>query len=194
MDFVAVEMEAAGLDLRYVEQPVDQTRQMLGAPPHHLDGVEAPRRQPRIALEQLGIAEDRVERRAQLVAQADHVPALGLAGGFCRLLGLLQLGVGALVRLDLIHQQVGLPSGFLLGNAAAVLGEHEQPGGDAGDDGQDEEHRPQGRFDDVLGGIGAERHLEINKRQHRPDHAREQEQQAEVAPHIGFERADQLVG
>ena len=64
------------------------------------------------------------------------------------LLGLLQLGVGALVRLDLVHQQVGLPAGLLLGDAAAVLRQHEQPGGDAGDDGEDEEDGPQRRLED----------------------------------------------
>ena len=75
---------------------------MLGAAADHLDRVDPARRHVGVALEQLRIAEDGVERRAQLVAQADDVPALRLAGGFRHLLGLLQLGVGALVRLDLV--------------------------------------------------------------------------------------------
>ena len=70
----------------------------------------------------------------------DDMAALGLARRFRDLLGLLQLGVGALVRLDLVHQQIGLPARLLLGDAAAVLRQHEQPGGDAGDDGENEEH------------------------------------------------------
>ena len=65
---VAVEMEAAGFDLRDVEQPVDQAGQVLGAPAHDLDGVDPPRRKLRVALQQLRVAEDGVERRAQLVA------------------------------------------------------------------------------------------------------------------------------
>ena len=41
--------------------------------------------------------------------------ALGVARRFRKLLGLLQLGVGALVSLDLVHQQVGLPAALLFG-------------------------------------------------------------------------------
>ena len=44
---VALELEAAGFDLRDVEQPVDQSRQVLGAAAHDLDGVDPPRRNAR---------------------------------------------------------------------------------------------------------------------------------------------------
>ena len=142
MHLVAVEMEAAGFDLRYVEQAVDETGQMLGAAAHDLDGIHPARGKSGVAFEQLGIAEDGIERRAQFVTQAHDVPALGLAGRFRDLFRLLQLGVGALVRLDLVHQEVGLPSRLLLSDAAAVLRQHEQPGGNAGDDGEDEENGP----------------------------------------------------
>ena len=116
-----------------------------------------------VAFEQLRVAEDGIERRAQFVAQAHDVPALGLAGGFRDLLGLLQLGVGALVRVDLVHQQVGLAARFLLGDAPAVLRQHEQPGGDAGDDGEDEEDSPQRRLEELLGRVVIERDLEVDQ-------------------------------
>ena len=114
--------------------------------------------------------------------------ALGVARRFGQFLGLLQLGVGALVRLDLVHQQVGLPARLLLGDAAAVLRENEQPGGDAGDDREDEEHGPQRRLQDRLGRVGIERDLEIDERQHRADDAAEKQQHAEIAPDVGIER------
>ena len=101
-------------------------------------GVEA-----RILLQQLRVAADRVQRRAQLVAQAHHVAALGEVGGFGDFLGALQLGVGALVRVDFLDQQRGLPPRLRLRRAAALLRQHEQPGHHADDDGEREEHLPQ---------------------------------------------------
>ena len=70
-----------------------------------LIAVIAPGGHAGVALEHLRIAEDGVERRAHLMAEADDVAALGAVGGLGDFLGLLQLGVGALVRLDLVHQQ-----------------------------------------------------------------------------------------
>ena len=67
MHLVAAEVKAAGFDLRYVEQPVDQPRKMLGAPAHHLDGVNPSRGKVRIPLQQLRISEDRIQRGAQLM-------------------------------------------------------------------------------------------------------------------------------
>ena len=120
--------------------------------------------------------------------------ALGVARRFRKLLGLLQLGIGALVGLDLVHQQIGLPAALLLGDATAVLGEHEQPGGDAGDDGENEKHRPQRRFQDRLGRVGIERNLKVDKRQHRADHAAEEEEHPEISADIGIERRRDPVG
>ena len=65
---VAAEVKASRFDLRYVEQPVDQPGQVLRAPAHDLDGVDPPRRKLRVAFQQLRVAEDGIERRAQLVA------------------------------------------------------------------------------------------------------------------------------
>jgi hypothetical protein len=47
------------------------------------------------------------------------------------------------VSVDFLHQQGGLSSGFRLRRAAALLGQHEQPGYHANDDGQREEHLPE---------------------------------------------------
>ena len=96
----------------------------------------------RIALEELRVAENGVERRPQFVAEADDMAALGLIGRFGRLLGFLQFGVGALMRLDFVHQQIGLTARLFLGDAAAFLRENEQPRGHAGDDDEDEENGP----------------------------------------------------
>ena len=53
MDLVAVEMKAAGFDLGNVQQTVDQAGQVLGAAADDLDRLGAPRRNARVALEQL---------------------------------------------------------------------------------------------------------------------------------------------
>ena len=103
-----------------------------------------------VPLQHAGVTENGVERRAQFVAQADEIAALGHVGGFRHLLGSLQLGVGALVRVDFLHQQVGLALCFLLGHAPALVRQHEQPGRDADDDGQDDEHDPQRRLSTTL--------------------------------------------
>ena len=143
-----------------------------------------------IALENLGVADHGIERRAQLVAQSDDVAALRLAGGFRRFLGLLQLGVGALVRLDLLHQQFGLALGLLLGDAAALVHQHEDPGRDRGDDRQDEEHRPQRRFEDVLLHVRFERDLEIDEGEHGADDRGEQQEHADILADVGVHRLD----
>ena len=73
-----------GLDLGDVEQAVDQAGQMLGAAPDHAHAVLSRRRDRLVALEDLGIAEHGVERRAQFVAEPDDIAALGEVGGLRR--------------------------------------------------------------------------------------------------------------
>ncbi len=103
-----------------------------------LHGLLAVRRHAASSLHQLRIAEDAVERRAQLVADGADVAALGLVG----LLGArwpsaaawpLQRFVGLPVRVDLAHQQVRLPVRFLLRHLPALVRQHQPPGDDAGD-------------------------------------------------------------
>src|SRR5262252_987014 len=163
---------------------------MLRAPADHLYCLDATRRNSSVTFEELRIAEDGVERCAQLMAQADHVPALRLAGCLGDLLGLLQLGVGALVRLDLVHQEIGLPPRLLLGDPATVLRQDEQPGGHAGNDGQDEEDAPERRFQNGFGRVRIKRDLEIDQREHGADDAAEQKQHAKIASDIAVEWAN----
>ena len=126
---VAVEPQQAVLDLRDVEQAVDEARHVLGAAPDHADRVV--RRAGDAALQQLRVAEDRIERRAHLVAHADDVARLRDVRGFGGFLRLLQRCVGALVRFDFLHQHGGLARGFRLGGAPALVREHDAPGHDA---------------------------------------------------------------
>ena len=171
LHFVAAQVKPPGLDLRDIEQSVDQSGQMLGAAPHYPDGIESRLRDGGIALEELRIAEDGVEWGAQLMAQADDMTAFCRAGRFGHFLGFLQLGVGALVRLDLVHQQIGLPARLLFGYAAAFLRENEQPGGYARDDDQNEENGPQRRYQDFARSFHVECDQKIDQRQNGADHA-----------------------
>ena len=61
------------------------------------------------------------------MAQPHDIAALGEVGGFGDFLGALQLGVGALVRVDFLDQQRGLAPRLGFGGAAALLRQHEQP-------------------------------------------------------------------
>ena len=81
-----------------------------------------------VALQQLSVAEDGVQRRAQLVADADDEPGFREVGRLGHLLGLLQLRVGAPVRGDLGQQEVGLAADLLLRHAAAFPHQRQQPG------------------------------------------------------------------
>ena len=103
-DFAGLQIELADLDLGHVEQAVDQRQQVRAAAQNGRQGVLLLRRGGGIALQNLGVAEHAVERRAQLVGQAGDVATLGRVGGFGGFLGFLQLLVGALVRFDFLHQ------------------------------------------------------------------------------------------
>ena len=140
---VARQIQPPRLDLGDVQNAVDQAGEVIGAAADDADLVARLGVERRVLLQELGIAADRVQRRAQLVAQAHHVAALGEVGGFGDLLGALELGVGALVRVDLLDQQRGLPPRLGLGGAAALLRQHEQPGDHADDDAEREEHLPE---------------------------------------------------
>ena len=122
---------------------------MLGAAPHHFHGINSAAWQSRVALQNLRVAENGIQRRAQFMAQAHDMTALRFIGGFSNFLGALKLRIGTLVRLDFTHQQVGLAKGFLLRDAPALLRQHEEPSADTSDDAQDEKNRPQRRLEPV---------------------------------------------
>ena len=142
-NLVARQIQPAGLDLRDIENAVDQPGQMIGAAADHAHLVARLGLQARVLLQQLGVAGDGIQRRAQFMAQSDDISALREIGGLGDLLGALQFGVGALVRVDFLDQQRGLPPGFRFRRAPALLRQHEQPRDDADDDGQREEHLPE---------------------------------------------------
>src|SRR3546814_6654589 len=82
----------------------------------------------RVALDQLRIARNDVERRPYFTADPDDIAALGEVGGFGHLLGALQLDIGLAVRLDLLDQHDRLAVALLLGRALVLAGQHEIPG------------------------------------------------------------------
>ena len=129
-----VQRELAGLDAGDVQRAFDQAQQVLAAAADHAHRLLAVRRQRRVLVEQLGVAEDAVERRAQLVADGRDVARLGLVGGLGGtpsqvrgVLGALQLFVGLAVRGDLLHQRLGLAVRLLLRDAAAGLRQDQPP-------------------------------------------------------------------
>ena len=67
------------------------------------------------------------------MADGGDVAALGLVGLLGDLAGFLQGLVGALVRFDFLHQQLGLAVRFLLRHLPALLGQHHPPGAYAGE-------------------------------------------------------------
>ena len=131
-----VERELAAFDARDVQRAFDQREQMLAAALDDADGLPAVRRDGRVFAHELRVAQDAVERRAQLVADGADVAALGLVGVFGQALGLLQRFVGLAVRVDLLHEQMGLPVGLFLGHLPAFVRQHHPPGHQTGNDQQ----------------------------------------------------------
>src|SRR6185503_14686054 len=80
-------------DARQVEDLVDQVQEVLAALDHVVDALAVPLRQrlALVALQQLGKAENRVERRAQLVAHRRQELALGRVRGLGGVVGATQL-------------------------------------------------------------------------------------------------------
>ena len=156
---------------------------MVGAAADHAHLIARFGAQAGILFQQLRIAGDGVERRAQFMTEAYHIAALGEVGRFSDFLGALQLGVGALVRVDFLDQQRGLPPRFRLRRAPALLRQHEQPGHDADDDGQREEHFPE-HVRQQIGGMLGRRGLQIDQCECQPDQARGYREHAEILPEL----------
>jgi len=97
-----LEAQLAGLDAGDVERALDQRQQVVAAAPDHRDGLAPVGRHRGVFLEQLRVAEDAVQGRAQLVADGRDVAALGAVRELGLVhhllglqLGLLQLRIGA---------------------------------------------------------------------------------------------------
>ncbi len=193
LHLVAVEPQQAVLDARNVQQPVDEVRQMLGAAADDPYGVLG--RRAGVALHELGVAGYRVQRRADLVTDAHQVARLRHVGRLGDFLGPLQGRVGALMGLDLLHQHVGLVRGFLFRGAAALMGEHDDPGRDPGEHQQAQEDHPQCRADDVaFGYAGVAAVLVVDERKQQPIGKREAEQQTDELPARVFSASAQRPG
>src|SRR3546814_5315055 len=95
-DAVAFDAQRSILDPRDVEQTVDQVDEVARTAPDDLDRVFD--MLGRVALDQLRIARNDVERRPYFMADPDDIAALGEVGGFGHLLGALQLDIGLAVR------------------------------------------------------------------------------------------------
>jgi hypothetical protein len=87
-----LDLDLARLDLREVEHVVDELEQVHAALGDRVERLELGRGHRAVALEQLGVAEHAVERRAQLVAHAREELALRARRRLGRFLGVAQLG------------------------------------------------------------------------------------------------------
>ena len=96
------------------------------------------------AQQDLRIAQDAVEGRAQLVRHTGHVARLGLTRVLGHLLGALQRGVGALVGVDFLLQQLGLSLRFVVRHAPAFVGQHQPPGPHRGQESKQRKHLDKG--------------------------------------------------
>ena len=110
---------------------------MFGAAADDLGGFDG--RDVVAALHQLRIAVDAVERRADFVADADEIAALGGIGGFGGFLRLLQFRAGDVMGDHLLHQLLHMMLAFLHRGAAALVGEDDHPGDDPADEREEEE-------------------------------------------------------
>ena len=138
-----VEGELAGFDARDVQRALDEREQMLAAAADHVHSLLAVGGNLGVLAHQLRVAQDGVERRANLVADGADVAALGLVGLLGRLLRLLghaarglQGLVGLAVQFDLAHQQARLAVRLLLRHLTALVRQHQPPRNDARDDQQ----------------------------------------------------------
>ena len=135
-----LEGELAPFDPGNVQRAFDQGQQMLATFLDHPDRIAPLRRDRIVAIENLGVAENTVQRCAQLMADRGHITAFRSVGALSQLLGTLQGQVGALVRLDLLHQQARLAIGLLLRHLPALVGQYHPPGAHPTDQEQHHEY------------------------------------------------------
>ena len=108
LDRLQVQLHLARLDLGQIQHVVDQPQQMLAG---NMNLFQI-RDQFNVAIvhgllgQQLAVTNDRVQRRAQLVAHIGQKHALGVIGGIRRFPGLFQLRTFALKRQLLRQQQL----------------------------------------------------------------------------------------
>ena len=91
VEFGRLQPHPAGLDLRHLEHVVDQGQQMLTAAIDDAETLPGSRTEGCIPEHQLGIAENGVQRSADLMRHARQKDALGLVGRVRRVPGARQL-------------------------------------------------------------------------------------------------------
>ena len=143
-NLIAVQVQAASLDLGNIQQPLYQIGEVLTAAANDAEGFLAVGGNGLVVFHQLGIAEDGIERGTEFVTDPRQVATFRPVGGLRLFLCLLKSLVGPFVGDDLFHQEAVLATGLFLGDYPAFMGEHEQPADHAGHDHQNEEHLPQG--------------------------------------------------
>ena len=109
------QVELSRLDLREVEDLVEDRQQRLARCPHRLDIGLLFQVDPR-GEQEVRHAENAVQRRADLVADGGQEAGLGLVGGLGLAPGLREFGLGEAAVGDVATHPLGLPS------QAAVLG------------------------------------------------------------------------
>ena len=152
---VARQIEPARLDLGNVQNAVDQPRQMIGAAADHAHLVARFYGEAGILFQQLRIAGDGVQRRAQFVAQADHIAASwrGWPDSATSLARCNSASVRLCASISRIRSAV-CRRVFPPRRAAALLRQHEQPRHHADDDGQREEYPFQSTSDSAKPSTG----------------------------------------
>ncbi len=95
--------QLAGFDTREIERIVDQRQQMLAATVDHFDRVALTLVLAAVAQQNLRIAEDAVQRRAQFMAHVREEFALGPVGGFGQVPGLPLLSGVALGQIGVVQ-------------------------------------------------------------------------------------------
>ncbi len=100
-----IQRDAPGLDFRQIQHLIDERQQMLAAALNNRQTLPRLRRQIRRMRQQLGKAENRVERGAEFVAHIGEKRAFGVIGGIGLARGFLQLRVrGGQIAGALIHK------------------------------------------------------------------------------------------
>ena len=140
----ALQLQSARLDACEIEQTIDQAEHVLATLVDggqrlawvHVGGA--------VLQQNLRIAEDAVERCAQLVRDAGDVAGLGDVGEFGGLFCGLQCRVRAVVRRHFLGQQLVVPVRFFLRQHAAFAGQNNPPRAHQRQQGEQRKHLDEG--------------------------------------------------
>ncbi len=157
---------------------------MIGAAADHADLIAWLGGEAGILFQQLCVAGDRVQRRAQFMAQADDVPAFGQVGGFRDFLRALQFGVSAFVGVDLLNQKRGLRRVSASAARRLCCASTNSQGDHADDDRECKEDFPEHIPQQLVVDVGAHRGLKIDQAQRQPDQPGRDGKDPEIVPDL----------